>query len=194
MSVHGSGNAKLAGYFTIGGIIIVIAFLYEIEGWDFLTRNISFARETRKAFINEDGVPSDRSFKVASVTDSQTITVMIDDVEESIRLIGINTDECYTKQSKAYLTKIAHSEEVYLETDRLQGTRDTYGRILAYAYLQDGQMVNRKMLAGGFSYEYTYMNSYKYQKEFRNVQNIAKASERGQWSLNACNGKVLLQN
>jgi micrococcal nuclease len=78
---------------------------------------------------------------------------------------------------------------VYLEFDDTQGTRDTYGRLLAYVYLEDGQMLNRKMIADGYAYEYTYRFPYKYQKEFRELVGFAQRNARGLWSPTTCNGQ-----
>jgi endonuclease YncB( thermonuclease family) len=191
----GHGSDALAKYALIGTAIIVIAFLYDLKGWDFLTRDISFVSEKGPTIVNEDGIRGDMFFDVTNVLDASTITVTIDGVEEVVRLVGINTPEaqssdrdglCIVNQAIKRLRKLVLHEHVKIETDRSQGTRDPYGRILAYVYLQDGQMVNRKMIAEGYSYEYTYLAPYRYQKDFRAIQNIARASERGIWSDSFC--------
>jgi micrococcal nuclease len=119
-------------------------------------------------------------------------------VDEKVRFLGINTPEsvdprreveCFGVEASKRLKELAGGETVRLETDSTQSTRDAYGRILAYVYLPDGQMLNRKMIAEGYAYEYTYLEPYKYRSEFRSVQNIAKASKRGLWADNTCNGK-----
>ena len=55
-------------------------------------------------------------------------------------------------------------------------------------YLEDEQMINRKMIAEGYAYEYTYLKPYKYHKEFRELQVLARTSERGLWSPSTCSG------
>jgi micrococcal nuclease len=86
------------------------------------------------------------------------------------------------------MKNLTEGQIVRLEYDETQNTRDIYNRILAYVYLEDGQMLNRKMIAEGYAYEYTYMLPYKYRKEFRELQNFAKMNERGLWAKDTCNG------
>jgi micrococcal nuclease len=76
-----------------------------------------------------------------------------------------------------------------VELDSSQDTYDKYDRLLGYVFLEDGQMLNRKMVADGYAYEYTYANPYKYQKDFKDLQRFAKNEKRGLWSENTCNGQ-----
>jgi micrococcal nuclease len=136
------------------------------------------------------------------VTDGDTIHIDMEGNDETVRLIGINTPEtvdprrpveCFGKEASARLKELANGKIVRLEYDESQALRDTYGRLLAYVYLEDGQMLNRKMVAEGYAYEYTYMTPYKYQSEFRELQNIARTSNRGLWSVSTCNGSKKMQ-
>jgi micrococcal nuclease len=137
-------------------------------------------------------------YYVDRVVDGDTIKVKINDTVETVRLIGINTPEtvdprrtveCFGKEASSRMKELLDGEIVRLEYDASQNYRDTYDRILAYVYLEDGQMVNRKMIAEGYAYEYTYMTPYLYQDEFRKLQQLAKSSGRGLWSENTCNGE-----
>ena len=136
-------------------------------------------------------------YNVTKVTDGDTVHVDIDGTDEKVRLIGINTPEtvdprrpvqCFGKEASERMKALAGGKIVRLETDPTQAQRDTYGRLLAYVYLEDGQMLNRKMIAEGYAYEYTYLTPYKYQKEFRQLQTLAKTSSRGLWAAETCNG------
>jgi micrococcal nuclease len=84
------------------------------------------------------------------------------------------------------MKELADAKNVFLETDTSQGERDKFGRLLAYVYLEDGQMLNRKMIAEGYAYEYTYLRSYKYQEDFKKAQNLARSTKVGLWADNAC--------
>lgn len=137
-------------------------------------------------------------YKVDRVVDGDTIKVIIGDVSESVRLIGINTPEtvdprraveCFGKEASERMKEVASGKIVRLEYDDSQNYRDTYGRILAYVYLEDGQMLNRKMIAEGYAYEYTYLTPYAYQKEFRELQNLAQSGGKGLWASDSCNGE-----
>ena len=138
-------------------------------------------------------------YDVTKITDGDTIHLSMDGRDETVRLIGINTPEtvdprraveCFGKEASERMKEIAKGKIVRLEYDDSQSVRDTYGRLLAYVYLEDGQMINRKMIAEGYAYEYTYLTPYKYQKEFRELQVLAKTGGRGLWASTTCNGNV----
>jgi micrococcal nuclease len=181
-------------------IILAIAFGYEYNGWTFLhdSYNLTTPDLAKIAPVNIDGIPRDTYFKVTNVTDGDTIHVFMGGDDVKVRLIGINTPEtvdprrpvqCFGKEASAFMKSLVEGKSVKIETDATQGTYDAYKRLLAYVYLDDGQMINRKMVAEGYAYEYTYMTPYKYQAEFRDVQNIAKSSGRGLWAQDTCAGK-----
>ena len=175
-------------------ILIIIAFIifsfaYLFEGQISHIFDIGLSTSTP----NTVGI----YYNVTKVTDGDTIHVDIDGNNETIRLIGINTPEtvdprraveCFGKEASARMKEIASGKIVRLEYDDSQSLRDTYGRLLAYVYLEDGQMINRKMVAEGYAYEYTYMTPYHYQREFRELQKLAQVSKRGLWAEDTCNG------
>lgn len=159
--------------------------------------------ETTKIQIGEektttkDGVAYEY-FKVLRTIDGDTLEIDMHGTKEKVRLIGINTPEtvdprrevqCFGKEASARMKELVAGELVRIESDPTQSFRDTYDRLLAYVYLEDGQMLNRKMIAEGYAYEYTYGTPYKYQKEFRELVALARTSERGLWSPNTCNGE-----
>lgn len=181
-------------------IILAIAFVYEYNGWNFLNDSYNLASVDPATIepVNVDGIPRDTYFKVTKVTDGDTLHISMGGEDVKVRLIGVNTPEtvdprrpvqCFGKEASAFMKSLAEGKSVLIETDATQGTYDTYKRLLAYVYLDDGQMINRKMIAEGYAYEYTYMTPYKYQKEFREVQNIARTSGRGLWAQDTCAGK-----
>lgn len=191
-----SASHKLpAGVSTlrIGGIIIVVFSLaYQLMGWTFLN-------------TPETGpVPNTVGtyYKVTKVIDGDTLHINKDGTDEKVRLIGINTPEtvdprtpvqCFGKEASNRMKELAEGKSVKLEYDDSQSLRDAYGRLLAYVYLEDGEMLNRKMVAEGYAYEYTYLTPYKYQSEFRSLQNLARTSGRGLWAADTCNGKTIAQ-
>lgn len=189
MSAHADKAPKGAVGLSIAGLIIVLlSFLYQQLGLTFLNT------EQTQGVQNSVGT----YYRVTKVTDGDTLHVDIDGIDETVRLLGINTPEtvdprrpveCFGKEASNKMKSLAGGEAVRLEYDDSQTLRDAYGRLLAYVYLEDGQMLNRKMIADGYAYEYTYMVPYKYQKEFRELQNLARTSERGLWAPDACSDK-----
>lgn len=173
------------------GILFSLAYVFEIDSTKLIDLGIpSKSPNTVGTF-----------YKVEKVVDGDTIKVLINGEKETIRLIGINTPEtvdprrpveCFGKEASSRMKELAEGTTVRLEYDDTQGYRDTYNRMLAYVYLEDGQMLNRKMIAEGYAYEYTYLHPYKYQDEFRKVQKLAEASKKGLWDENTCSGSKLI--
>lgn len=166
-------------------VVFVIAYLYEGQRSKVFDLGIPL---TTKNTVGE-------FYKVTKVTDGDTLHVMIGSEDETIRLLGINTPEtvdprrpveCFGKEASNHMKELAEGKIVRLEYDTTQNYRDTYNRILAYVYLEDGQMINKKMIADGYAYEYTYLTPYKYQKEFRELQRLARTSLRGIWAEGVC--------
>ena len=182
----------------------------------FLPESISTENRAEQKLISE-GKNSNNvlsNYKVTKIVDGDTIVVErnIDtqnsqeeninnnfsgEREYKVRLLGINTPEsvdprrsveCFGVEASNYMKEIANGQEVYMETDNSQSKYDKYNRLLAYVYLSDGQMLNRKMLAEGYAYEYTYSSAYKYQKDFKDLQLFAKNNSKGLWATNTCNG------
>jgi micrococcal nuclease len=169
-------------------VVLALALIFQLQEWGILDMGIPAATE------NTIGT----YYEVTKVTDGDTLRIAMDGTDERVRLLGINTPEttdprknveCFGKEASARMKELADGKIVRLEYDDTQSLRDSYGRLLAYVYLEDGQMLNRKMVAEGYAYEYTYMAPYKYQAEFRELQNLAKASGRGLWSPDTCAGK-----
>jgi micrococcal nuclease len=174
-------------YLFLGIVIVVIASFFEMKPTDPI--NLGLPTTTP----NTIGV----YYKVSKITDGDTIHIITEGQDETVRLIGINTPEtvdprrtveCFGKEASTRMKEIAAGKIVRLEYDDSQALRDTYGRLLAYVYLEDGQMINRKMVAEGYAYEYTYLTPYKYQKEFRQLQSLAQSAKRGLWAQDTCDG------
>ncbi|MEN9880930.1 MAG: hypothetical protein RLZZ308_113 [Candidatus Parcubacteria bacterium] len=174
-------------FFGIVLVIFILGYVYDLD-----TRGLL-------PFDFPDKMPNTVGtfYTVEKAVDGDTIKVLMGDSIESVRLIGINTPEtvdprrtveCFGKEASSRMKELVDGQIVRLEYDVSQGYRDTYNRVLAYVYLEDGQMVNRKMVAEGYAYEYTYMTPYLYQSEFRELQTLAKSSGRGLWSESTCGG------
>lgn len=143
----------------------------------------------------DTSITKESGYVVTKVVDGDTINIEKDGVTTKVRLIGINTPEtvdprkeieCFGKEASDYAKSELSGEQVSIETDPTQSTYDKYGRMLAYVYKTDGQMINRKLVANGYAYEYTYDTPYKYQKEFKSLQEFAKNEKRGLWAAGVC--------
>ncbi|PIR46508.1 MAG: nuclease [Candidatus Vogelbacteria bacterium CG10_big_fil_rev_8_21_14_0_10_45_14] len=129
-------------------------------------------------------------YEVVRVVDGDTIKILLDGKEETVRLIGVDTPEtvdprkavqCFgieaSKKTKEWLA----DRSVRIEIDPTQFERDKYSRLLAYVYRDDGLFVNRELIAQGFAHEYTYNIPYKYQSDFQTTERAAREEGRGLW-------------
>lgn len=135
-----------------------------------------------------------QSYLVTSVSDGDTIKVEIDGENVAIRLIGVDTPEsvdpkkpvqCYAIEASDLTKKTLLDKNVILESDKSQGDKDKYGRLLRYVFLQDGTNFDEYLVSEGYAFEYTYKKPYKYQKKFKSAEKSAKSDSKGLWA--SCN-------
>ena len=177
--------------------IVVLAVMYQYLPSIVDTSKVNFLPENISTEKYVPRNPDMLGYTIVKVIDGDTVDIKKDDVIQKVRLIGINTPEsvdprrgveCFGAEASDYMKSIASDREVYIELDDTQSKYDKYGRLLAYIYLTDGQMLNRKMIAGGYAHEYTYDKPYKYQKDFKDIEKFAKNNSRGLWSDTTCRG------
>ncbi|MEK7558561.1 MAG: thermonuclease family protein [Patescibacteria group bacterium] len=133
---------------------------------------------------------------VRRVIDGDTIEVESSlGTKQKVRLLGINTPEtvdprrpvqCFGKEASAYTKEVLLGKSVRLETDASQDKIDKYGRLLAYIFLDNGTLFNKKIIEDGYAYEYTYRLPYKYQKEFKEAEALARSEGMGLWAPGVC--------
>lgn len=135
-------------------------------------------------------------FAVVRIVDGDTIIVRTPSGDERVRMLGIDTPEsvapdrpveCFGPEASAETARLLEGQEVLLERDPAQGERDRYDRILAYVWRGD-RLVNLDLIASGYAYEYTYDDTYAYQRAFRAAEQRARATQEGLWAVSACGG------
>lgn len=146
-----------------------------------------------------EGIHKSRPYSVVRVVDGDTIKIRRDGEIETVRLIGINTPEvvdprrpvqCFGRQASEQGHKMMDGARVRIAQDPTQDTRDRYGRLLAYVWIEDEHhtFYNLWMVRNGYAHEYTYDVPYLYQSEFRNAQRYAQTHDNGFWAPSTCNG------
>jgi len=127
---------------------------------------------------------------VIRAVDGDTIVVT---PNEKVRLIGVDTPEtvhpaqtvqCFGKQAKQFTRDAVEGKSVRLVLDQNNAKRrhkDRYGRTLAYAYLDDGRMLNRELIRQGYAHAYTRF-PFSHSVEFKELERVARTEAVGLWS------------
>jgi len=110
---------------------------------------------------------------VTTIIDGDTFNCILrSGIERTVRLIGINTPELGEvggREAQNYLVQLLSTYiELRLEYD-IQ-FEDKYGRILAYAYLPNGKMINELLLEEGLAQVMSIPPNVKYSDRFSRVQ------------------------
>ncbi len=134
--------------------------------------------------------------KVVRVVDGDTVRIMIDGKDESVRIIGINAPEstskteCFGSNATNKAKEILQTGWVQLERDNTQPDRDKYNRLLRYIWAGDGSVdLGYTMIHGGYAHEYTYRVPHNKQELYRAAQHEAESATRGLWAKDTCNGQ-----
>jgi micrococcal nuclease len=130
-------------------------------------------------------------YTVVEVIDGDTIKVDIGEKIVTVRLIGIDTPETagphnpqgdyFGPEAAQYAKQLLENQLVYLIPDPMQSNRDKYDRLLRYVFLEDGTLVNAKLIADGFAYNYIY-EPFQFMKQFDYLEKQAKENHLGLWS------------
>lgn len=131
-----------------------------------------------------------RFYPVLRITDGDTF-VIADGSRNGriIRLTGVDAPESrntgrkkkseYGIISTRYLEKLIRGKRVRLEYD-IDKT-DSYGRTLAYVFLEDGTFVNAEMVRNGYANIMTVPPNVKYQDLFLKLERRARKRGEGLW-------------
>lgn len=131
------------------------------------------------------------AYPVLRVVDGDTVHVLVEGRDETVRLIGINapeTDQCWGSEATQAAARLLDGATVTLVADPTQADRDRYGRLLRYVVLPDGTDVGRRLVENGDADERTYDGAYARQQDYRAADAAAAAGGRGLESAATCNG------
>ncbi|HEX6031074.1 MAG TPA: thermonuclease family protein [Tepidiformaceae bacterium] len=126
--------------------------------------------------------------EVTRVVDGDTIHVELNGVDERVRYIGIDAPEehadggpePFADEATAANASLVGDKRVCLERDTSE--RDRYGRLLRYAWLEDGRMVNEALVAAGLAEAVEYRPDTKYESSILEpAEARARSERRGIW-------------
>jgi micrococcal nuclease len=128
--------------------------------------------------------------RLVEIIDGDTIRGMVNGKLETIRYLLIDTPESknpktcvqfYAKEAFLRNQELANSGEITIELED-RNTRDAYGRLLAYVYV-DGESIQGTLLREGYARVAYIMNPpYKYLEQLRKEENIAIRKNINIWS------------
>lgn len=140
--------------------------------------------------------------KVVKVTDGDTLKIEINQIKDTIRLIGIDTPESKannkaykdaykSKQTIEIITEMGKRAANYTKSLVKKGDtvkiefdiekRDKYKRLLGYVYLSNGKMLNEEIIRAGYASPLTYPPNIKYVDRFKKAYTEARTAKRGLW-------------
>lgn len=123
--------------------------------------------------------------RVKRVVDGDTVQIEANGQNLRVRYIGVDapestrTVECFGREAAEFHRKLVAGQELRLERD--VSTTDRYGRLLRYAYLPDGRMVNEVLIREGYALARSFPPDVKYQDRLRAAEREARQARRGLW-------------
>ncbi len=134
-----------------------------------------------------------KSATVLRIVDGDTLHLDVpdrDDNKTKVRLLGIDAPELassgkeamyYARQAANALESLADGKEVRVYLDERAGSRDKYGRLLAYIELPDGRFVNEVLLCEGCVYaDRRFPHSYS--QKYLRLEETARSQKAGLWA------------
>ncbi|SDN63351.1 thermonuclease family protein [Bacillus sp. OK048] len=122
--------------------------------------------------------------------DGDTIKVWVNGKIETVRYLLIDTPESksptkcvqlYAKEASRRNSELVKSGKLTLELEQ-ENTKDSYGRLLAYVYV-DGKSVQGTLLKEGYARVAYIMNPpYKFLNQYKEDESLAKRSQVNIWS------------
>ena len=181
-------------------LIILLTIPFHISAYEYATTNsgkIALLKDN-DTWVYIERLPA----KVIKIVDGDTIKIEYAGTEENVRLIGIDTPES-SKNSKAKKDAERSGQDVetimamgkkatnYVKSIIKPGTnieiefdvqsRDKYSRLLGYVYLQNGEMLNKKIVSTVYANVMTIPPNVKYQDRFLAAYKDARENNRGLW-------------
>ncbi len=186
-------------------LLVLTSFLIIFSGLGFLWRgfnkeqpavaspapiiqNVPEASDGERA---TQGLMGERA-KVLEVVDGDTIKVLLDGAERTVRFVGIDTPEtvdprrpvgCFGKEASNETKSLLSGKIVILQKD--VSDTDKYKRILRYIFLplENGQIlfVNDYLVREGFAKVYTYPPDVKFNEQFKDAEKQARDGKKGMW-------------
>ncbi|WP_309564948.1 thermonuclease family protein [Methylobacillus flagellatus] len=120
--------------------------------------------------------------KVIHIADGDTLTIMVNNTQHKIRLLGIDAPEknqAYGKQSRVALNRAINGKQVTVDWNK----RDDYGRIVGKV-VYNGQDINLQQIQKGMAWHYKYFEREQEPEDrssYAQAEYQAKRDKQGLW-------------
>lgn len=173
-------------------LLIIVAFFGALSLVDFsFLHKPQFAIPTNgPQFITTEEFSQLPKAKVIEVIDGDTIHVLLENKEETIRYLGIDTPEIehsatgrtqqFGERAKQLNEFLVKDKNVYLQHDIQK--RDAYNRLLAFVYLEDKTLANWVILRSGYAKALIILPNSKFSDLFKQEEAKAIEDKLGIWS------------
>lgn len=128
-----------------------------------------------------------KTFTVVKSVDGDTIDIGIADGKYNntrLRLLGVDTPETkdprqgqmyFGQQASDYTARLTLNKQVTILIDTVSDVRDKYGRLLCYVQLNDGAILNEKIIESGHGYADLRFTHSKFDKYVQTQENAIKS-------------------
>ena len=163
----------------VAGTLVLLAFVALV-----LLRP---ARESGRSGDDESR-PGSQAALITRVVDGDTVEVRIGEVSEGVRYIGIDTPEsvkpdspveCFGREAAVANRRLTEGRRARLVFDR--ELRDSYGRLLAYVYVE-GRLISAVLVRRGLARTLTIPPNDQFAPLLARLERRAAVAGRGLWS------------
>ena len=138
-------------------------------------------------------INDNETIKLVECIDGDTARFIINNKEEKVRFIGIDTPEStnfqeeYGIEASNYTCELLrNAENIYIEYDMNSSVRDKYNRVLGWVFV-DGNNISELLLSKGYAEVKYIYDDYKYINNLCEVQKVAYSNKLGIWSIHSYN-------
>lgn len=134
---------------------------------------------------------STKTWKVERVVDGDTVILTQSKENVKVRLMGVDTPEtkstskgiqCFGPEAYEFTKKQLEGKKVSISFDTISGSKDMYGRYLAYIYLdKKDKSFNQTLIEKGYAREYSMDQPYEYRTAFQSIAKTAEEKGLGLW-------------
>ena len=147
-------------------------------------------------FIGINFTYAKETVKFSDCVDGDTIKVLIDEKEYTIRMLAIDTPESvhptkgveyYGKEASDYTCNLVkNAKKIEIEYDDDSDKTDKYDRLLVWVFV-DGKLLQKELVSNGYAKIAYLYGDYKYTSELEEAQELASTKNIGIWNEEAKN-------